>query len=164
MPNHHLSGFKMQQQWPQTNWCWAAVTASTAKFYNQATPWTMCRLAEYLLQSAKCCAHPEKCDRTFATGEALKRIGRLEQQTDKAEDWATCDREITAERPLGVRIEWESNRPGHAVMIVGIETATDERVTVADPDWDERTMSWDELASNYQGTKGRWVRSWFTKK
>src|SRR5262245_18979881 len=42
----------------QTQWCWAAVSSSVARFYNFSSGWTQCLIAESALSISGCCLTP----------------------------------------------------------------------------------------------------------
>lgn len=163
MPNVELRYPRITQD--QYNWCWAAVTVGIDEFYG-GIGWTQCRLANDLLVRDDCCRQGGTlaCSKTYRLDEALAYIGRLDRFENAAQVWDTCDREITAQRPLGVRIELEGGMPAHAVVIIGVGTAYDQMVVVFDPRWSRRVMGIDELTSDYLGFRGRWARSFFTKR
>jgi hypothetical protein len=162
MPNFNLN-FSMQFQL-QTNWCWAATSASIDAFYNPLTTVSQCGLANTVHGQTTCCADGSTpgCNQPAVTGDVLSMLGRLRNQTDQAEPFDVVDQEIaTNRRPLGARIVW-SGGGAHAVVISGVGDAANPLLTIRDSWYGTNYVLYPVFASAYQGT-GRWVRSWFTK-
>jgi len=87
-----LLSFNLQKQL-QSEWCWAAVSASISKHYDPETTWCQCKLATRLTRSKKnankdCCAHPytrdlaHTCNQGQYLDRALRLVGRLAAASD----------------------------------------------------------------------------------
>lgn len=78
--------FVIQHQ-EQTMWCWDAASVSVAKFYDPATAWTQCSLANAELNRNDCCVPAgavSPCNQGRWPDTALQRIGRLNQRLNNA--------------------------------------------------------------------------------
>lgn len=60
------------------NWCWAACAAATARYFDAATEWTQCEVANEELGHRHCCDDPvpRTCDVYGYLERALHVIGR----------------------------------------------------------------------------------------
>jgi hypothetical protein len=154
----------MQAQ-QQTNWCWAAVSASVARFYRATTRWRrQCLVASRELGQT-CCpagANPAACNVPWYLERALTRVGHLKTWAGAPATVVQIRREITAGRPLGARIGWASGG-GHFVVLSGYSTAAAGNfVTVDDPIYGHSTISLATFQSSYQGS-GSWTHSYWTR-
>jgi Papain-like cysteine protease AvrRpt2 len=152
--------FTIQQQ-EEDNWCWAACGASTGLFFQSASGWTQCAVANGELGRADCCATPvpNPCNVYGYLDQALAVVGHFDHMDGTQEPEAVVFTEICAGRPLGVRIAW-SGGGAHFVMCIGDDNAG--TVTVADPFYGTSTIPFGTLQSGYQGS-GTWTHSYFTQ-
>jgi Papain-like cysteine protease AvrRpt2 len=163
---HDTLHFGIEKQL-QTLWCWAAVSTSVIRFFDPATTWTQCRVAEAEMR-APCCVDggTANCNRVHFLERALTRTGTLLDFTDRAFDFGEVRAEISSRRaPLGCRIGWRGGS-GHFVVIDGLsETAGKEEVDVKDPDplYASSTHLYDEFANRYRGS-GTWTHSYQTER
>ncbi len=72
----HRLDFWMQHQ-QQTNWCWAAVATSVSHFFNPASTWTQCAVANGELNRNDCCGSGASgpCNVYGFLGSSLTRVG-----------------------------------------------------------------------------------------
>jgi len=161
MPNSTLN-FTMQHQ-ETSQWCWAAVGTSNALFFNPASGWTQCSLANSQLARADCCSAPipPACVVPSQLDTSLSIVGHLRSTLPRSCVFSECDREISNGKPLNFRIEW-SDGSGHFATIIGIGDPSDELLEVTDPLYDSSTIPVGVLTAAYRGN-GRWTHSYLTK-
>ena len=159
--------FVIQRQ-EQNMWCWDATSVSVAKFYDPATMWTQCTLANAELNRNDCCVAPgavSPCNQGRWPDTALQRIGHLNERLNNALTTAQLGAEIAKSAPVVVNIAWQGGG-GHIVALRGRSLRDGaEWVKVADP-WEgnsEILVSYDEFRNRYQGT-GTWNVSYKTKR
>ena len=154
--------FAMQKQ-QQTNWCWAAVSASVARFYRPATPWArQCRVASRELGQT-CCpagARPGVCNVPWYLERALARVKHLQHWANGTATLPQSQGEISTGRPLGARVGWAAGG-GHFVVLSGFSTAGN-LVTVDDPIYGRSTLPLATFQSSYQGS-GTWAHTYWTR-
>lgn len=157
----HRLDFSMQHQ-QQTNWCWAAVSTSVALFYDPASTWTQCAVANGELGRTDCCGTGASgpCNVYGFLGSSLTRVGHLDHQTGSSQTFATVRTEIDAGRPLGVRTAW-SGGGAHFLCIIGYRIF-EEMLAVDDPWYGKSDVDYDTFGSSYQGS-GSWTHSYFTQ-
>jgi len=105
IPNSELR-FTWQTQ-AQNNWCWAAVAASTAHFYDRKTTQTQCKIANAILNVSQCCCangDSLECDVQESVEKALIHVGHLRACKRGALSWAAIENEINASNPVGAQI------------------------------------------------------------
>ena len=59
------------------NWCWIATAVSIRAYYEPATKWTLCVLANAKFPRRDCCNNPEACNESGRLSEALCEVGHL---------------------------------------------------------------------------------------
>lgn len=160
--------FEMQEQC-HSNWCWAAVAASVATYYNQGRVVRQCEVADLDLKRDDCCQHPcgeEGVDFnvTNVLASPLNRLRCLERYARKKR--ATADEvleELTAERALCARLVWRDGG-AHFVTIVGCWRDAEGNVILVldDPFWGRSEYSYDGFAEHYQLLSGKWTDTYFT--
>jgi hypothetical protein len=157
-------GFEMQHQL-QTNWCWSAVSTSVSCFYNPASPWTQCSLANAELGETTCCADGSTatCNRDWFLERALSRVGNLQSWSGTAVPLSEVEHELNAGRPLGVRIGWDGGG-GHFVALAGYDDPGTGRgfLRVEDPWYGPSRMAYSAFRNAYQGT-GSWTHTYHTR-
>ena len=153
--------FSMQSQ-TQTNWCWSAVSVSTSRFYNSASQWTQCSLANQQLGQTSCCndGSTSGCNQTWYLDQALAETGNLDAWQSGTVSQQILEGEIVRRLPIGVRIGW-SGGGGHFVIVDGA-TAANTTVHVEDPIYGTSDIAYSTLASSYQGS-GSWTHTYFTR-
>jgi Papain-like cysteine protease AvrRpt2 len=165
-----IESFTMQEQC-HSNWCWAAVAASVATYYNQGRVVRQCEVGDLDLKRDDCCQHPcgeEGVDFnvTNVLASPLNRLRCLERFARKKR--ATPDEvleELAAGRPLCARTVWRDGG-AHFVTIVGYRPDTEETGTlvVDDPFWGRSEHSYDGFAEHYQLFGGKWSDTYFTER
>ncbi len=157
--------FPLQRQ-VQSNWCWAAVTASVSAFYGSPSPWTQCEVADAALGRQDCCttgsSDPTKCNRPFYLETALDTTGHLATITARNLTIAEVKGELANGRPICARVEW-ADRNGHFLALVGcfVGASGDAYLDVSDPIYLESQILFRDFAASYQ-TGGSWTHSYFT--
>src|SRR5262245_55532768 len=153
--------FSMQHQ-QQTNWCWAAVSTSVALFYNPASTWTQCAVANGELGRNDCCGTGASgpCNVYGFLGSSLTRVGHLDHQTGSTSTFAQVQSEVNGGRPLCVRTAW-SGGGAHFLAIIGYRILSNI-LAVDDPWYGKSDVSYSTFLTAYQGT-GSWTHSYFTQ-
>jgi hypothetical protein len=157
--------FTMQRQ-QQTNWCWAAVAASVAQYYDPGTRWTQCLVANAQWFRTDCCgggaAGP--CNEYGWLDRALGAVGHLTRVEGGTSTFAVIDAEIAAGRPVGIRVAWRGGG-AHFVAIYGTGElmATGHYVAVDDSIYGKSDHTWADLCTSYRGDGDRWTTTFFTK-
>ena len=159
MPNFNLK-FVMQPQ-EQTQWCWAATSASIDHYFNPHSSVTQCGLANAVHGQTTCCVDGStpQCNLPAVTGDVLRMLGRLRSQVDQPQLFSTVDQEVMVNRPVGCRIAW-SGGGAHAVVISGVGDSANPLLTVCDPWYGTNYILIGTFTTAYQGS-GSWVRTWF---
>lgn len=157
--------FDMEKQ-QHSKWCWAAVTASVARYYGQ-NQYTQCKLATWRFggKACDCCAEPFQegdCNKTSSTKDALAHVGNLASGTDDSLSWEQVKHEIDAGRPVGVAVKWNSTGSRHAVVITGYND--DKEITVRDPGKVAMSvLPFDEFPAKYR-SGASWAATFKTKR
>lgn len=155
--------FTMQPQ-QLSNWCWSAVSVSVAEFYNAASWPQQCDLVSQELGQTCCPAgtNPAACDVPWYLDRALQRVGHLNNWTNGSFPMAAIQPEINGNRPLAVRIGWNSGG-GHFVVLSGFSSSpAGDFVTVEDPIYGQSTLLLSTFQTAYQGS-GSWTHSYRTR-
>jgi hypothetical protein len=157
----HRLDFSMQHQ-QQTNWCWAATSTSVALFYDPASTWTQCAVANGELSRNDCCGAGASgpCNVYGFLGSSLTRVGHFDHSTGSSSTFATVQTEVNAGRPLGVRTAW-SGGGAHFLCVIGYRIY-EEMLAVDDPWYGKSDVDYDTFGSSYQGS-GSWTHSYFTQ-
>jgi hypothetical protein len=157
----HRLDFAMQHQ-QQTNWCWAAVSTSVALFYDPASTWTQCAVANGELNRNDCCGTGASgpCNVYGFLDSSLTRVGHLDHMTSSSSTFAQAQTEIDGGRPLCARTAW-SGGGAHFLAIIGYRLL-DEMLAVDDPWYGKSDVSYATFNSSYQGS-GSWTHSYFTR-
>jgi ABC-type bacteriocin/lantibiotic exporter with double-glycine peptidase domain len=152
--------FTIQPQ-HQSEWCWAAVAASIANFYEGNNKLKQCDIVNKMLILDTCCddGSSDSCNQQFHLEPTLQRIRHLQRSQPGQPDFAAVVAEMTAGRPLAVRILW-SEGGGHVVVVYGV--TDDRKVHIADPatPHDEILVPFDGFVYKDIGT---WDGSLFTR-
>ena len=160
----HDLGLDMQQQL-QPNWCWSAVSTSVSHFYNQASAWTQCTLANAELGQAACCADGStpQCNRDWYLDRALTRTDNLQSWVGNPVTLSDVEHEVNAGRPVGVRIGW-SGGGGHFVVVDGYsDPGTGPGfLNVEDPFYGKSRIPYSAFRNSYQGS-GAWTHTYYTR-
>jgi len=160
--------FLMQGQL-ESEWCWAAVSASVAGYFNTAGPsggpWQQCEIVNAELSQTTCCANgsASACNRDWYLDLALTRVGHLASPAYAGQAPFIPDvrDEVSANHPIGVRIEWYGGGTGHFVVIVGSDdTGGIQNVDIEDPHYGPSTYDYDAFVTAYQSGAGRWTHTY----
>lgn len=166
--------FKNQEQC-QSNWCWAAVAASIADFYDKPmAARKQCLVAKKFLNlnnSIDCCGPSCKTlDEDAPCNKERKILAVLYKQkcTDQGTEFeipklSSVHDEIDASQPVCVRILWPEGK-GHFVTITGYLSHSDVLLVEdpLEPD-DLIEISYDDLQVDYDEAGGTWDQTYFTK-
>lgn len=160
----------MQSQ-AQDNWCWAAVATSISLYYDSASGWTQCKVANAVLprpSGVDCCtlsSNPD-CDVDWYLDDALKATSNLFEVRAGAVPFPELTALLNGNRPLAVRIEWNGSGGHFVVFHEWQTTASDmEFVVVADPYHGERIVPYNDCVDRYPATgatTGTWSHSYWT--
>lgn len=160
--------FDMEKQ-TETQWCWAAVAASVARFYDSSDTVSQCEVASRVLNTTGCCADPAACNEDNYLENALAQVNHFRAPlVFEPLPFSDVEDEINAGCPLGCRIGWFGGG-GHFVILYGVSTdqsggSVKRWVAVADPD--PHFGPSDYLINNFTSVyrnKGEWTHSYFTQ-
>lgn len=156
--------FNMEKQ-KQSQWCWAAVAVSVARFFQASSAFTQCRVANAELGTNVCCANPAACNFDHTLETALAQVGHFRDVAHEPLPFSDVQGEINAARPLGCRIGWFGGG-GHFVILHGASVAsaggTVKRwVAVADPLFGPSDYQLINFTGAYHQGEGEWTHSYF---
>jgi hypothetical protein len=160
--------FSMQSQL-QSNWCWAAVSASVAGFFGtvgpSGGPWQQCEIANAEFAQTTCCqdGSTPTCNCDWYLDRALTRVGHLAAPpTPGAILYPDVQQQIAANRPVGVRIGWLGDG-GHFVAISGCDDSSgSQMLDIEDPYYGASTYDYTAFATGYQSGAGQWTDTYLT--
>ncbi|BDI31608.1 hypothetical protein CCAX7_36590 [Capsulimonas corticalis] len=120
----------MEQQC-QSEWCWAAVALSVAKFYCPTISIKQCDIANYVLGHHNCCPENPACNIPRGLREALNFKGNYVDMLGPVKfDQLTA--EIDQDRPIAAMVSLNQN--GHFLVIDGYEeTQVGNIISIRDP-------------------------------
>jgi hypothetical protein len=152
--------FTMQTQ-TESNWCWAATSASIAQYYDPATTWTQCAVANGELGRNDCCGAgaPGPCNKTNVLDAPLKRVGHFNNMVGGTTTRDTLQQQLRAGRPVCARTAW-SGGGAHFVAITGY--APGDLIEVDDPISGVSDVDYDVFTTSYLGS-GSWTHTYFTQ-
>jgi hypothetical protein len=158
--------FPMQSQ-QQSNWCWAAVSASVASYYNtpgpSGRPWQQCEIANAEFGVATCCQNGSSivCNKDWYLDKALQRVNHLAgPATPGPAPFASITQEIDSNHLVGVRIGWYGDG-GHFVALSGYDdTNGNQIVDVEDPIYGPSTYDYSVFCTAYQSGTGAWTNTY----
>lgn len=159
-------GFNIEMQ-EQTQWCWAAVAVSVARFYQPSNTLTQCRVANMVLGTNGCCSNPGPCNIDNYLEDALGAVAHYRDIEPEPLPFSDVNGEITSDRPLGCRIGWFGGG-GHFVVIHGASVdgsgaAVKRWVAIADPLYGPSDYLIQKFTSGYRQDTGEWTHSYFTQ-
>ncbi len=156
----HRLDFWMQHQ-QQTNWCWAAVATSVSHFFNPASTWTQCAVANGELNRNDCCGSGASgpCNVYGFLGSSLTRVGHHDHTTSGTATFAQVQAEVDGGRPLCARTAW-SGGGAHFLAIIGYRSLG-QMLAVDDPWYGKSDVSYTTFLTSYQGS-GSWTHSYYT--
>lgn len=170
--NWHVLDFENLQQ-ERTMWCWAAVAANVARYYDPQTKFTQCSVASgELMQDCSCngaTPDPDPCNVYGYLMSSLFRVGHFAKWV--ALRPAAADEikgEITQMRPLCARILWNGGG-AHLVVIsgyaesniAGSEVPSVSGVAIADPWWGQSDIDFEDFPALYVNC-GRCTDNYYT--
>jgi hypothetical protein len=108
-----LSGFVMTPQ-AQKNWCWAAVSVSVFRFFNDLRWPDQCTLVNSIfsdtLLGEDCCQNgaTDDCDLGWDISEVLGPNGHLTGQVNASVPFAVLNQEIAVNKaPVVIRVQFD---------------------------------------------------------
>lgn len=149
--------FNMQQQ-TQSNWCWAAVSASVGNYYGTGA-WTQCNVANAELDRNSCCNQPGPCNVYGYLDSALRTTRSFANMTQGAIQLSAINNQINLKRPIGVRIAWYGGG-AHFNTIYG---TNGNYLLIADSIYGYSTRAINSFPGSYNGG-GNWTTTYFTQK
>jgi hypothetical protein len=161
--------FQMQRQ-QQNNWCWSATSTSVELFYNSASAWTQCSVANSALGRNDCCGAGAggACNQPWYLDRALQLVNHLNVFSGGVITPDQIDGEMGQGRPVGVRTAW-SGGGAHVLALSGRYTMWDQSqsayinwVSVSDPWYGDSDVRYSTFQSSYQGS-GTWTHTYTTK-
>lgn len=147
----------------QNNWCWAATSNGVSHYYNHASTWTQCAIANSDLGRNDCCGGGASgpCNVYGYLDQALTTVGHFDHLAGSVAAFQSVDQEIDGGRPMGVRVAW-SGGGAHFVAIGGYRELPDQYVHVEDPWYGPSDVAYTTLQNGYQGS-GSWTHTYWTK-
>lgn len=154
--------FSMQLQL-QSQWCWAACSASVSSFYSSASVWTQCTVVNAQLGQSTCCqdGSTAQCNQPWYLNLALTQTGNLASWSGGTATMAQIMPEILHGRPVGARIGW-SGGGGHFVVIAGYLCDSVPYLDIQDPIYGSSDVALATFTTSYQGT-GSWTHTYYTE-
>jgi hypothetical protein len=148
-----MLAFTMETQ-QETEWCWAATTASVSKFYSAGSAWSQCAIASSCLDQS-CCTAPMPCNLPYYLESALRTTGNLASDSANSDTFSNVQSEISNDSPVCCHISWAGPEGGgHFVAIYGYDAATQD-LDIGDPYYGRSTIPYSVFVSKYQGS-GTW--------
>lgn len=149
----------------KSNWCWAAVGVSVAKYYQQTYNRTQCQLAGITLGNINCCGDfqsTESCNKPYYLDRTLKVNSNLLELISSNIPFSAIQTNIKSELPIGCRVGWTGGG-GHFMVIKGwlVGAQGKQYITIADPIYAETQIAVTSFASGYQ-SGGSWTHTYLT--
>lgn len=131
--------FTMEKQ-RQDYWCWAACTASIARFIDANSTWTQCSVASGILRT-DCCTDEGACNTTESLEDALDHTKTLDAWHSGTARQAYIVKAIDAQQLVGCLLQ-RTGGVDHFVVVYGYDLVT-QQVFVADPLTEEhKPLAW----------------------
>lgn len=146
----------------QTNWCWAAVTSSVARFYAPNSAKTQCQVVCAELNNSACCAQPQQCNQQARLDASLGTAGHLAGWNFGALPFASLQTEIQNGRPVCFRIQWAGGGGGHFVAVSGCDSQL-QTVDVQDSQNGFSSAPYASFQSSYLSGAGATTHYYLTK-
>jgi hypothetical protein len=160
-PGVRRLGFSMQSQ-EQTDWCWSAVSTSIAHFFDRASNWTQCSVANAALGETTCCLQGDgpNCNKPWTLDSALRVVGHLRSKRASRITFQEARSEIDSRLPVGIRVAWDAVS-AHFLVIDGWRVADSgaEYYFVSDSIFGRSTWERSRLEHGYQNV-GTWTHSY----
>jgi hypothetical protein len=147
----------------QSEWCWAACSTSVSHFYDAASAWTQCDVANAELAQTGCCEDGSSgaCNQPWYLDRALRRTNNFASRHKGPASMAELRSQLDAGRPVGARIGWAGGG-GHFVTISGCLDDATGVLEVRDPIYGTSEISVANFRSSYQGS-GSWTHTYYTR-
>ena len=168
-----ILSLKVQRQ-QKSEWCWAAVSVSVARFFRPNSTHTQCDIAGSVL-NLPCChgtqpAPSDSCNTPHALHPVLGRYHLLaDHPIVKPLTFDKVRTEIDAGRPVCVLIKWLDNQGhvtdrGHFIALNGyrVTPAQKQFVSVTDPLYGASEIDFNQFISDkggYRDGRGVWFAS-----
>lgn len=149
--------FNMQQQ-TQSNWCWAAVSASVGNYYGTGN-WTQCFVANAQLDRNTCCNQPGPCNVYGYLDAALRTTRSFASMSSGSIQMPAIENQINMSRPIGLRCAWYGGG-AHFLAIYGTNGGY---ILVADSIYGYSTRTLNSFPGSYN-SGGTWTHTYFTQK
>ncbi len=140
----------------QSQWCWAATSLGVAQYYDPATTWTQCTIANSQLSRSDCCGvgAAGACNVGQVLDNPLQIVGHLDRMVLSVTAFADVATEVNSGRPHCIRITW-SGGGAHfiaAIGYIGSDPATGQFLSVDDPIWGPSDVAYPTLQTSYRST------------
>lgn len=159
-PGRACLDLAMQPQ-KESEWCWAAVSASVSAFFSATSPWTQCGIVSESLQQPTCCADGSStaCNQPYYLDRALKLVKHYASDFGgrPADHW--LDAQIEAGNPIGISISW-TDGGGHFVAMDGFDHG-DDAIDIKDSLFGDAWVPAASFPESYQGG-GTWAWTYQT--
>lgn len=149
---HHLALTLQPQQ--RTNWCWAAIAASIARYYG-APQWQQQDVANAVL------GPNVEQDVCAQLDDALRAVGCFSHWTMGRPPLERIRHELDAERPVCVCLEWRGGGM-HYVVIDGYDVERRE-LRLGDTLHGPSLQQYDEFPRAYRGRPALWRATLWTE-
>lgn len=151
--------FNMQKQL-ENQWCWAATSTSVSLFYNPASGWTQCLVAEQIMGSG-CCMFPAPCDYPSYLDQALSTTENYVAMSGTM-SFSQIENELSQGRVIGARVGWNGGG-GHFMVIYGCRQSTGIKyLSIDDPIYGKSELPESTFLNAYRSA-GKWTHSYTTK-
>lgn len=147
----------------QSNWCWAAVTASLARFYQEDHFADQVKLVSGILKKEYCCSGNgcSTCNRPWYVGEALDHVDVLQNAMPYPVSKKELMEELICNRPVVIVVKWHHAATGHILVVSGFNRSH-QFLTWDSRGPDMRLVSFEDLCAGYEG-RSEWVNTFFTR-
>lgn len=149
--------FRVQPQ-TQSNWCWAALSASVGNYYGTGS-WTQCGVANAELGRQSCCSQPGPCNVYGYLDSALRTTGCYGGMRENRMQMPAIENQLGMGRPVGLRCAWYGGG-AHFLTIFGTDGGY---LLVADSIFGYSTRALNSFPGSYNGG-GNWTHTYFTRK
>ena len=154
-----------EQYQTQTEWCWAATTASITLYYDPASTWTQCLLANQQHGQTTCCVNggSTACNQPGYPDQALTTTGHLASTATGKPSFQTITNQLDAGHPVSINIQWNGGG-GHNPATDGYDNTDPATPTIdiQDPIYGPSTQDFNTFPGSYNGGAS-WYASYFTK-
>ncbi|NBF05130.1 hypothetical protein GV819_22850 [Pseudomonas sp. Fl5BN2] len=149
--------FNVYQQ-TQSNWCWAALSASVGNYYGTGS-WTQCAVANAELGRNSCCNQPGPCNVYGYLDSALRTTRSYGGMREDRMQMPAIENQLGMGRPVSLRCAWYGGG-AHFLTIYGTDGGY---ILVADSIYGYSTRALNSFPGSYNGG-GNWTHTYFTRK